>query len=162
MAAGIVQRGETKMLKGLDPRLNADVLYALRAMGHGDFLIVADTNFPSDSIASQTVLGEALRMDNLTSAQAIEAILSVMPLDTFVDDFAGRMEVVDAPDDIPAVQGEVQVVIDAAEGVARPMISIERFAFYDLARQAYAVIQTGERRFYGCFMLRKGVIPPDA
>ncbi len=150
------------MLKGLDPRLNADVLYALRAMGHGDFLIVADTNFPSDSIASQTVLGEALRMDNLTSAQAVEAILSVMPLDTFVDDFAGRMEVVDAPDEIPTVQGEVQVVIDAAEGSPRPMISIERFAFYDLAKQAYAVIQTGERRFYGCFMLRKGVIPPDA
>ena len=150
------------MLKGLDPRLNADVLYALRVMGHGDFLIVADTNFPSDSIASQTVLGEALRMDNLTSAQAVEAILSVMPLDTFVDDFAGRMEVVDAPDEIPAVQGEVQAVIDAAEGSPRPMISIERFAFYDLAKQAFAVIQTGERRFYGCFMLRMGVIPPDA
>ncbi len=150
------------MLKGLDPRLNADVLYALRAMGHGDFLIVADTNFPSDSIASQTVLGEALRMDNLTSAQAVEAILSVMPLDTFVDDFAGRMEVVDAPNEIPAVQREVQAVIDAADGSPRPMISIERFAFYDLAKQAYAVIQTGERRFYGCFMLRMGVIPPDA
>ena len=150
------------MLKGLDPRLNADVLYALRAMGHGDFLIVADTNFPSDSIASQTVQGEALRMDNLTSAQAVEAILSVMPLDTFVDDFAGRMEVVDAPNEIPAVQREVQAVIDAADGSPRPMISIERFAFYDLAKQAYAVIQTGERRFYGCFMLRMGVIPPDA
>lgn len=149
------------MLKGLDPRLNADVLYALRSMGHGDYLIVADTNFPSDSVARQTVLGELLRMENMTCAQAVEAILSVMPLDTFVDDFAGRMQVVDAPDEVPDVQAEVQSVIDAAQGSPRAMISIERFAFYDLARQAYAVIQTGERRFYGCFMLRKGVIAPD-
>jgi len=150
------------MLKGIDPRLNADVLYALRAMGHGDMLILADTNFPSDSVASETVLGDLLRMDNLTSAQAVEAILSVLPLDTFVDDFAGRMEVVDAPDEIPPVQAEVQAALDAAEGEHRPMVGIERFDFYDLAKTAYAVIQTGERRFYGCFMLRKGVIPPEA
>ena len=150
------------MLKGIDPKLNADVLYALRAMGHGDVLILADTNFPSDSIASQTVLGELLRMDNLTSAEAAEAVLSVFPLDTFVDDFAGRMEIVDDPDEVPPVQAEVQAAIDAAEGEPRPMVGIERFAFYDMAREAFAVIQTGERRFYGCFMFRKGVIPPDA
>ena len=150
------------MLKGIDPRLNADVLFALRSMGHGDVLIIADTNFPADSIARQTVLGDILRMDNLTAAQTVEAILSVYPLDTFVDDFAGRMEIVDEPDTIPPVQAEVQEAIDAAEGKPRPMISIERFAFYDMAKQSYAVIQTGERRFYGCFMLRKGVIPPEA
>ncbi len=150
------------MLKGIDPRLNADVLHTLRAMGHGDVLILADTNFPSDSVARATVTGKLLRMDNLTCAQAAQAILSVYPLDTFVDDFAGRMEMVGQPAEIPPVQAEVQAVIDAAEGAHRPMISIERFAFYDMARQAYAVIQTGERRFYGCFMFRKGVIPPDA
>ncbi len=149
------------MLKGIDPRLNADVLYALRDMGHGDVLIVADTNFPSGSIARETVLGELLRMENLTAGQAVEAILSVLPLDTFVDDFAGRMEIVGAPDDIPPVQAEVQAAIDAAEGKPRQMVSVERFAFYDLARESYAVIQTGERRFYGCFMFRKGVIPPE-
>ncbi len=149
------------MLKGIDPRLNADVLHALRAMGHGDVLIIADTNFPSDSVSTETVLGSLLRMDNLTAAQAVEAVLSVMPLDTFVDDFAGRMEIVDAPDEVPPVQAEVQAAIDAAEGAHRPMVSIERFAFYDLAKTAYAVIQTGERRFYGCFMFRKGVIPPE-
>jgi len=150
------------MLKGIDPRLNAEVLGCLRAMGHGDVLILADTNFPSDSVARATVTGKLLRMDNLTSAQAAQAILSVMPLDTFVADFAGRMEMVGAPAEIPPVQAEVQAEIDAAEGSPRPMISIERFAFYDMARQAYAVIQTGERRFYGCFMLRKGVIAPEA
>lgn len=149
------------MLKGLDPRLNADVLGALRAMGHGDMLILSDTNFPSDSVARETATGQLLRMDNLSSAEAVEAILSVLPLDTFVDDFAGRMEIVDDPAEIPPVQAEVQQKIDAAEGSHRPMIGIERFAFYDLAKQAYAVIQTGERRFYGCFMLRKGVIAPD-
>ena len=150
------------MLKGIDPRLNADVLYVLRAMGHGDALIIADTNFPSESVSRATVYGDLLRMEDLTAAQAIEAVLSVYPLDTFVDDFAGRMKIVDEPDTVPPVQQEVQAAIDAAEGSARPMVSIERFAFYDLARESYAVIQTGERRFYGCFMLRKGVIPPDA
>ncbi|WP_421852970.1 RbsD/FucU family protein [Oricola sp.] len=149
------------MLKGIDPRLNADVLGALRAMGHGDVLIISDTNFPSDSIARQTVLGELLRMDNLTAGEAAEAVLSVLPLDTFIDDFAGRMEIVGSPDEVPPVQAEVQAAIDAAEGKPRPMVSIERFAFYDLAKSAYAVIQTGERRFYGCFMFRKGVIGPD-
>ena len=150
------------MLKGIDNRLTADILRVLRAMGHGDVLILADTNFPADQVARATVTGKLLRMDNLTCGQAANAILSVLPLDTFVDDFAGRMEVVGKPDEIPPVQAEVQAEIDAAEGKSRPMISIERFAFYDLARQAYAVIQTGERRFYGCFLFRKGVIPPDA
>ena len=150
------------MLKGIDPRLNADVLYVLRSMGHGDALIIADTNFPSDSVARATVYGDLLRMENLTAAEAVEAVLSVYPLDTFVDDFAGRMEIVDEPDTVPPVQQEVQAAIDAVEGSPRPMVSIERFDFYDLARDSYAVIQTGERRFYGCFMLRKGVIPPEA
>jgi L-fucose mutarotase len=149
------------MLKGIDPQLNADVLQCLRAMGHGDALVISDTNFPADSVARETVLGKLLRMENLTSAEAIGSILSVLPLDTFVDDFAMRMEVVDAPDEIPDVQKEVQAQIDLAEGQPRPMLSVERFAFYDLARQSYAVIQTGERRFYGCFVLRKGVIGPD-
>ncbi|GLS34160.1 L-fucose mutarotase [Mesorhizobium albiziae] len=150
------------MLKGISPLLNAEVLQALRAMGHGDDLIVADTNFPSDSIARQTRLGKLLRIDNVTAADAVAAILSVYPLDTFVDDAAGRMEIVGAPKEVPAVQQEVQKEIDKAEGKSWPMISVERYAFYERAKQAYCVIQTGERRFYGCFAFRKGVIPPDA
>lgn len=148
------------MLKRIDNRLNADVLYALRAMGHGDTLVIADTNFPADSIARQTVLGDLLRMENLTCGQAAEAVLSLLPLDTFVDDFAGRMEVVGDPGRVEPVQAEVQAAIDLAEGRSRPMIGIERFDFYERAKQAYAVIQTGERRFYGCFIFRKGVIAP--
>lgn len=149
------------MLKNIDPLLNGDVLYALRAMGHGDYLVVCDTNFPADSVASETVLGELLRIDNTTAAETIKAILSVMPLDTFIDDAAQRMEVVDAPNDVPVVQQEVQQIIDTAEGKPWPMVSVERFAFYARAKQAYAVIASGERRFYGCFILTKGVIPPD-
>ncbi|MGR3486000.1 MAG: RbsD/FucU family protein [Paracoccaceae bacterium] len=148
------------MLKGIDPRLNPDVLHCLAAMGHGDRLVIADLNFPSDQVARATTWGRLLRMDNLTCAQAVEAIASVLPLDTFVDDFAARMEVVGAPDDLPDVQAEVADAI-AATGEGRPMVGVERFAFYDEARASYAVIRTGERRFYGCFMLRKGVVGPD-
>ncbi|BAV52443.1 sugar binding or transport, RbsD/FucU [Mesorhizobium loti] len=149
------------MLKGINPLLNADVLQALRAMGHGDDLIIADTNFPSDSVAKQTVHGKLLRID-APAAQVVKAVLSLYPLDTFVDDSAARMEIVGKPDEIPAVQKEVQKEIDKAEGKAWPMISVERYAFYERAKKAYCVIQTGERRFYGCFAFRKGVIPPDA
>ncbi|MDB5541287.1 MAG: RbsD or FucU transport [Devosia sp.] len=150
------------MLKGLDPILNADVLHALKSMGHGDDLIIADMNFPSDSIARQTVYGKLLKLENVTAGRAVEAILSLMPLDSFVPHPVLRMEIVDKPGEVPPVQQEVQAAIDRAEGKSSPMGSIERFAFYDAARQSYAVIQTGERRFYGCFILKKGVLPPDA
>jgi L-fucose mutarotase len=149
------------VLKSLDPLLNADVLYALRSMGHGDEVIICDTNFPADSVAKETVLGQLLRID-ASAARVAKAVLSVMPLDSFVDKPAGRMEIVGKPNEVPPVQAEVQAEIDTAEGKAWPMGSIERFAFYDMAKKAYCVIQTGERRFYGCFVFKKGVIPPDA
>ncbi len=148
------------MLKGLDPLLNADVLYALRAMGHGDDVILADVNFPSDSVARSTVLGRVLRID-ASAPRVAKAILSVFPLDSFVPAPAGRMEVVGKPGEVLPVQAEVQREIDAAEGRSLPMAGIERFAFYDLAKKAYCVVQTGERRFYGCFVLKKGVIGPE-
>ena len=147
------------MLKGIDPLLNADVLHVLRAMGHGDDLIIADTNFPSDSVARQTIYGKLLRID-ASAADVVQAVLSVMPIDTFVDDAAARMEVVDEPKTILPVMTEVQDKVSAAGG-PNPMLPIERFSFYDRSKKAYAVIQTGERRFYGCFAFRKGVIGPD-
>ena len=148
------------MLKGINPLLNADVLQVLRAMGHGDDLIIADTNFPSDSVAAQTIYESLLRIDR-SAAEVVDAVLSVYPLDTFVDDAAARMEIVGVPDEVPPVQQEVQAEIDAANGTPLPMVSIERYAFYERAKQAYAIIQTHERRFYGCFAFRKGVIPPE-
>ena len=149
------------MLKGIDPVLNADVLQALRAMGHGDEIVLCDTNFPANSVARATVLGRLLRLDNVTAGRAARAVLSVMPLDAFVDAPAARMELIGKPDEIPDVQREVQAEIDAAEGRSWPMAGVERFAFYERAKQAYAVIVTGERRFFGCFILKKGVIPPE-
>jgi L-fucose mutarotase len=147
------------LLKNLDPLLNADVLHALRAMGHGDTLVLSDTNFPSDSVARRTVVGKLLRID-ASGPRAARAILSVMPLDSFVDVAAARMEVVGKPSEVPDVQREVQAEIDRAEGRPWPMGSIERMAFYEHAKKAYCVVTTAETRFYGCFIFTKGVIPP--
>ena len=154
------------MLLRIDPALNADLLYVLRAMGHGDDIVICDTNFPADAIARQTTYGRLLRMENVNAARAAQAILSVMPLDSFVDQPAERMEVVGQPSELPLVQQEVQAEVDAAarRDAGRdswPMGSIERFAFYERAKKAYAVVVTGERRFYGCFVFKKGVIPPE-
>jgi L-fucose mutarotase len=146
------------MLKSIDPALNADVLYALRAMGHGDEVVLVDMNFPADSIARQTILGRLLRMENISSGQAAKAILSLMPLDSFVKKPAERMEVVGKPREVLPVHKEVQKEIDAAEGKSWPMGSVERFAFYERAKKAYCVIQSGEQRGYGCFIFKKGVI----
>jgi len=150
------------LLKNIDPLLNADLLYALRAMGHGDRVVLCDTNFPADSVARHTALGRLLRIEAATSARATRAILSVMPLDSFVDDAAARMEIVGKPAEVPPVQRDVQQEIDRAEGKSWPLVPIERMAFYEHAKTAYCVVATGERRFYGCFIFTKGVIPPDA
>ena len=147
------------MLKNIDPLLNADVLYALCAMGHGDELILCDTNFPANSVARQTVLGRLLRIDGISAARAARAILSVFPLDTFVDDAALRMEVVGSPDEVPPVQVEVQREIDRAEGKPRPMGSIERFAFYERSKQAYCVLATGESQVLRLLRVQKGCHP---
>ncbi|MDP9136990.1 MAG: RbsD/FucU family protein [Pseudomonadota bacterium] len=149
------------MLKSIDPILNADVLHALRSMGHGDDLVICDTNFPADSVARLSVVGRLLRLEGVTAGRAARAILSLMPLDQFVEKPALRMEIIGKAQEIPPVQAEVQKEIDAAEGRAWPMGSVERFAFYELAKKSYCVVQTGERRFYGCFVFKKGVIPPD-
>lgn len=148
------------MLTGINPLLNADVLQALCAMGHGDTVAIVDANFPSDAIARQTRTGKLLAIENVTASRAIEAILSVFPLDTF-GPAAGRMEVVGKPDEHPPVQHEVQAIIDKSGGKPLPMYGIERFAFYEQAKKAYCVIATGELRFYGCFLLTKGVIAPS-
>lgn len=149
------------MLKNIDPLLSADLLFALRSMGHGDDIIIGDANFPGDTIARETTLGRVIRTDCVSTAEIVKAILSVMPLDNFVDDAAGRMQLVHDADEIPPVQQEVQEAVDAAEKDAPKLLAIERYAFYERARQAYCIIQTGERRPYGCIALRKGVVGPD-
>src|SRR5690349_4849380 len=111
-------------------------------MGHGDDVVLSDMNFPSDSIARSTVLGKVLRLENVSAARAARAVLSLMPLDSFVETPALRMEVVGKPNEILPVAAEVQAEIDRAEGKSLPLGGVERFAFYDLAKKAYCVIQT--------------------
>jgi L-fucose mutarotase len=100
-------------------------------------------------------------MENLNAPEAIESILTLLPLDTFVDDFAGRMEVDDQPNFLPPVQQEVAKIVRVNDDKSRSMISIERQTFYEVARKSYAIVQTSETRLFGCFMLRKGVIFPS-
>lgn len=151
------------MLKGISPLLDADLLHALRSMGHGDVVVLVDTNFPADSVARSTVVGRPLKIGCNTAAEATRALLGVVPLDTFVDHAAFRMEVVGAPEEIPDIQREVQAEIDRAEGNGRfTLAPVERYAFYEMAKTAYCVVQAGERRFYGCFAFKMGVVPPEA
>jgi L-fucose mutarotase len=148
------------MLIGIDPILNADLLYTLRAMGHGDTLAVVDANYPATTTAHYTLRGEPITLDGVDAPRAIAAILSVMPIDTFVPDPVARMEVVGDPSARPEVQREVQAIVDRAFGKPLPLAGIERMAFYQKAREAFAVVATSERRHYGCFLLKKGVLPP--
>lgn len=146
------------MLKGIDPVLTPDLLWILDAMGHGDDLALVDANHPAERIARATVSGKLVRLPGLTMARAARAILSVLPVDDFEPDPVRRMEVVGDPAQIPAVQAEVQKELDAAAGRPVRMAGIERFAFYDAAQGSFAVVQAGDTRPYGCFLLRKGVI----
>src|ERR687891_994109 len=123
------------MLKGLDPLLSADLLHVLRAMGHGDDLVIVDANFPAASVGRRVV-----RMDGVSATRTLEAVLSVMPLDDFVDASCARMQVVDDPDAVPEICQEFQAIIDHAEGHHFELARIERFAFYERARQSFAVI----------------------
>lgn len=143
------------MLKGIDPLLSAELLHALRSMGHGDDIAVVDANFPAATMGRRLV-----RLDGANAPRALQAVLSVMPLDDFVDEPCLRIEVVGDPDAVPEVCTEFQHIIDAAENGGFRLGKIDRFAFYERARQAYAVVQTGELRLYGCILLKMGVIRP--
>jgi L-fucose mutarotase len=122
-------------------------------MGHGDDLAIVDAHFPAVSMAKRLV-----RLDGVTAPAALEACLYLIPLDTFVDQPALRMAVVDDPDQIPEVQQQFQKVIDHQEGRHWPLAKIERHAFYERARRAYAIVVTGESRPYGCVLITKGVV----
>ena len=111
---------------GIDPVLNADLLYTLRAMGHGDTLAVVDANYPATTTAHYTLRGEPIILDGVDAPRAIAAILSVMPIDTFVPDPVARMEVVGDPSARPEVQREVQAIVDRAFGKPLPLAGIER------------------------------------
>lgn len=142
------------MLKGIDPLLGPDLLAILRAMGHGDEIAVVDANFPATSSARRLV-----RLDGVSAPKAVRAVLSVLPLDTFVPNAAFRMQVVDDPNNIPPITKEFEQLLKA-QGYQGAIEALERFSFYERARNAYAVVATGELRFWGNLILKKGVIAP--
>jgi len=141
------------MLRNIDPILSPEILFTLRAMGHGDAIVLADANFPGTSTCER-----CLRADGSDASDMLRAILSIMPLDTFVDDPALTMQVVGDSSVIPEAVQDFQSIIDESADAPRPIQSLERFAFYEHAAGAFAVVQTGERRLYGNIILKKGVI----
>lgn len=141
------------MLRNIPPILSPDLLLALAAMGHGDDIVIADANFPAESSGVPCI-----RLDGISATDALEAILSLLPLDSFVPDPALVMQVVGDPTAVPEVVGEFQSIIDRVADNPAKIQSLERFAFYDRASDAFAVVQTGERRLYGNIILKKGVI----
>lgn len=142
------------MLKGIPPILGPDLLYILRAMGHGDEIAIVDANYPADSAGPQLV-----RLDGLAATEVLDAVLAVMPLDTFVDEQAFGMEVVGDPTRREATHKDFDELIRKYEPTMQLSL-IERFAFYERVHGAYAVVQTGERRLYGNVLLKKGIIRP--
>jgi L-fucose mutarotase len=148
------------MLKKHSPLLTPELIYVLAAMGHGDSLALVDANFPAASVARATPHGRAIYLPGADVPQALEVILSLLPLDTFVAEPIRRMLVVDNPEEIPQVQQEVAEVLARAE-VETSVGGLDRFAFYESARACYAIVATGERQFYGNYMISKGIIGPD-
>ena len=141
------------MLKNLSPLHTPELLHTLASMGHGDDVAIVDAHFPAVSLAKRLV-----RLDGVDAPAALQACLRLIPLDTFVDDPALRMEVVNDPDEVPEVQREFQKVIDQEEGKHVPLAKIERHAFYERAKNAYAILASGELRPYGCILIKKGVV----
>jgi L-fucose mutarotase len=141
------------VLKGIPDLLNADVLYLLAAMGHGDELAIVDRNYPATSTGRRLA-----RLDGADACTAVRAVLTLFPLDTFVDQPLIRMEVVGDPAEIPDVQREFQDAAEQCEGRPITMGSLSREDFYARCRDAFGVISTSEARPYGCFLLVKGVI----
>ena len=143
------------MLKGIPPILGPDLLYILRAMGHGDEIAIVDANYPADSTGPELV-----RLDGLSATDVLDAVLTVMPLDTYVDEQAFGMEVVGDPDKREKTHKEFDKLIKAYEPKMK-LSMLERFAFYERVHGAYAIVQTGERRLYGNVLLKKGIVRPD-
>lgn len=122
-------------------------------MGHGDELAIVDANFPAESMSQQLI-----RLDGVNATTALNAILTVLPLDTYVKSPATVMEVVGDPSASPLICQEFQEIIAAKHPQTKDLARIERFKFYDTARSAFAVVSTSETRLYGNILLRKGVI----
>ena len=139
------------MLLGIDPLLTADLLHALRAMGHGDTIAIVDANFPATANARRLVV-----LPGCDASAMLRAVLSVLPLDDFIPEPLTTMQVVGNPDAVPPAVAEFRTIAGSA-GIG----SVERHDFYRLAREAFMIVQTGDRRLYANIIVTKGVIRVD-
>lgn len=143
------------MLKNIPAIIGPDLLHALQSMGHGDEIAIVDANYPGTSAGPELV-----RMDGHTATDVLDAILTLMPLDDFVDECAILMEVVGDPTKREPVMVEFDKITARHEPKVK-LSTLERFEFYERVFSAYAVVQTGERRLYGNIILKKGVVRPN-
>ena len=139
------------MLLGLSPLLSPDLLLVLASMGHGDEIVLADAHFPAATHARRLV-----RLPGVAAPDVLDAVLSVLPLDDFAADPALTMQIVGGASAVPEAVQDFARVLGRHQHAAPA--SLERFAFYDRAARAFAVVATGEMRTYGNILLRKGVV----
>lgn len=140
------------MLKGISPVVSPELIKTLMEMGHGDEICIGDGNFPAASMAKRLV-----RLDGHGVTEVLDAILSLMPLDRYVESPVALMQVTPGDDVVPVIWDEYQKVINAREGGAS-IVRMERFAFYERAKCCYAVVATGERALYANIIIKKGVV----
>jgi len=140
------------MLKGIKPIISPELLKILMEMGHGDEIVIADGNFPGASIAQRLV-----RLDGHGVPEILDAVLELMPLDRYVEKPAALMEVVPGDDVVPVIWDEYKKIIENYEPGTQ-IENVERFAFYERAKKAYAVVMTGETAIYANIILKKGVV----
>jgi len=142
------------MLKGISPLISPELLAMLSRMGHGDEIVLADAHFPGE-----TMNARVLRADGLKIADLLDAILPLFELDAYVDDPVAMMDAVPGDTLDPAVGAAYRAAIDRHAPLTPPITRLERFAFYERARQAFGVVMTGETAKYGNIILKKGVTP---
>ena len=144
------------MLKGIPGILSPELLKVLCEMGHSDRLVIADGNFPSETMGKNAKI---IRCDGHGVSELLDAVLQVFPLDTYVDHPVNLMQVMEGDDVETLIWDEYEAIVAKYDGRGRDAIGqIERFAFYDEAQKCYAVIATGETALYANIMLQKGVV----
>ena len=142
------------MLKGIPAILTPELLKILMEMGHGDEIVIGDGNFPAASIAPA---GRLVRLDGNSGCEVLDAILKLFPLDSYVEEPVTLMSVVPGDDVHPTIWNDYKAIIQRYEP-DRKLGFIDRFGFYERARNAYAVVSTGETAIYANLILKKGVI----
>ena len=141
------------MLKLIPNILSPELLKILMEMGHGDELVIADGNFPSSSVAQRLV-----RLDGIAIPQILEAVLKLFPLDTYTEKPVSLMAVTPGDNVKPVIWEEYKKIIKESREPFSEFDYIERFAFYERAKKAYAVVATGELALYANIILKKGVV----